>query len=245
MTHVIINDIDGETSHTVFFGVLAEAVDSHPSVRELIAQAIVDGSALGSVDRDGEHYQVRVITQDIDADLYDYDSAEFIRKATPAELAASVRAMITDGGRGVISVDGRGCYVCDGDNELAKDRDEDETDAQQLIAEYPSAVDLMTILDNSAYPSEQDWNLGQSTWTLDDGSKIRICGNDVEAIADEDKEEDQAAEQVFKGKNYKITSRGASFILDDMVNPNQEFDSFEELVASHPVCEESRTFFFG
>jgi hypothetical protein len=45
----------------------------------------------------------------------------------------------------------------------------------------------MTILDNSAYPSDQDWDLGQTIWTLDDGSKIRICGTDVEAIAGNDK----------------------------------------------------------
>jgi hypothetical protein len=64
---------------------------------------------------------------------------------------------------------------------------ENETEAQQLIAEYPNAADLMTILDNSAYPSDQDWDIGQTTWTLDDGSKIRICGNDVEAIAGNDK----------------------------------------------------------
>ena len=74
-------------------------------------KAIASVGGLSRIDRDGESYQVRVVTQDIDADLYDYDSAEFIRKATPAELAASVRAMITDGGRGVISVDGRGCYA--------------------------------------------------------------------------------------------------------------------------------------
>jgi hypothetical protein len=69
--------------------------------------------------------------------------------------------------------------------------DEDETEAQQLIAEHPNAAELMTILDNSAYPSDQDWDLGQTTWTLDDGSKIRICGNDVEAIADEGEDEDE------------------------------------------------------
>jgi hypothetical protein len=64
--------------------------------------------------------------------------------------------------------------------------DEDQTEAQQLIAEHPNAAELLTILDNSAYPSDQDWDLGQTTWTLDDGSKIRICGNDVEAIAGND-----------------------------------------------------------
>jgi hypothetical protein len=87
---------------------------------------------------------------------------------------------------------------------------------------------------------EEAIEAGKKSITVElDGESQKITWTVTES------DEDQVAEQVFKGKNYKITSRGAWFILDDMVNPNQEFDSFEELVASHPVCEESRTFFFG
>jgi len=45
------------------------------------------------------------------ASLHDYKTGEFIRFATLAELSASIEAGQSDGGRGVISVDGRSCYV--------------------------------------------------------------------------------------------------------------------------------------
>ena len=45
------------------------------------------------------------------ASLHDYKSGEFIRFATLPELSASIEAGESDGGRGVISVDGRLCYV--------------------------------------------------------------------------------------------------------------------------------------
>ena len=43
--------------------------------------------------------------------LYDYDTAEPVRAATPAELAESEAAARRDGGAGVIEVDGRSCYA--------------------------------------------------------------------------------------------------------------------------------------
>jgi len=43
--------------------------------------------------------------------LCDYDTAETIRPATAEESAASSEAAEADGGRGVIDVDGRRCYV--------------------------------------------------------------------------------------------------------------------------------------
>lgn len=46
-------------------------------------------------------------------DLYDYDTAELIREATPEEHEASKAAATLDNGRGVIVVDGRSCYVAD------------------------------------------------------------------------------------------------------------------------------------
>lgn len=51
---------------------------------------------------------------DMHVDLYDYQTGEWIRGATVAELRASVKAAKTDGGAGVILVDDQGerrCYV--------------------------------------------------------------------------------------------------------------------------------------
>lgn len=59
-----------------------------------------------------------------------------------------------------------------------------KSEARQMAGDHPSAADLMTILGASAYPSDQDWDRGQTTWTLDDDSKIQICGDDVEVIDD-------------------------------------------------------------
>lgn len=59
-----------------------------------------------------------------------------------------------------------------------------KSEARQMVDDHPSAADLMTILDQTAYPSDQDWEREETTWTLDDGSKIRVCGNDVEVIDD-------------------------------------------------------------
>jgi hypothetical protein len=44
-------------------------------------------------------------------DLVDYRTGETIRKASVAELRASRAAAATDGGAGVINVDGVSCYV--------------------------------------------------------------------------------------------------------------------------------------
>lgn len=44
-------------------------------------------------------------------DLMDYTTAETIRAATPQETQASREAAQRDGGAGVITVDGRRCYV--------------------------------------------------------------------------------------------------------------------------------------
>lgn len=43
--------------------------------------------------------------------LYDYQTGDAIRAATADELAASIAAAESDGGAGVILVDGRSCYV--------------------------------------------------------------------------------------------------------------------------------------
>lgn len=45
------------------------------------------------------------------ATLTNYETGEAIRPATAEELAASIEAAKTDGGAGVIEVDGVSCYV--------------------------------------------------------------------------------------------------------------------------------------
>lgn len=53
-------------------------------------------------------------------------------------------------------------------------------------------------------------------------------------------------ETTFSGKNYSIESNDeGQFVLVHPVSENETFDSFEELVEAHPVCEEAREFFFG
>lgn len=50
----------------------------------------------------------------------------------------------------------------------------------------------------------------------------------------------------FTGKNYSIeTSTDGQFVLIHPVSENETYDAFEELVDSHPICEEAREFFFG
>lgn len=51
------------------------------------------------------------MTSTSSATLHDYKTGEAIRPATAAELAASIEAAKTDGGAGVITVDGRSCYA--------------------------------------------------------------------------------------------------------------------------------------
>jgi hypothetical protein len=43
--------------------------------------------------------------------LHDYKSGDFIRRATPQESADSIEAAKSDKGAGVITVNGRSCYV--------------------------------------------------------------------------------------------------------------------------------------
>jgi hypothetical protein len=49
----------------------------------------------------------------------------------------------------------------------------------------------------------------------------------------------------FIGNNYSIEAQSnGDFLLVHPVSENETFGSFEELVEAHPVCEESREFFF-
>ena len=55
----------------------------------------------------------------------------------------------------------------------------------------------------------------------------------------------RTSERPFSGKNYSIEYVEDQFVLSHPVSEDETFDSFEELVESHPVCEEAREFFFG
>jgi hypothetical protein len=44
--------------------------------------------------------------------LFDYETGEYLRPATPEELHESIEAAKHDGGAGVITVDGRRSYAC-------------------------------------------------------------------------------------------------------------------------------------
>ena len=49
--------------------------------------------------------------------------------------------------------------------------------------------------------------------------------------------------ETFTAKNYSIELVNNQFVLVHPVSEDETFDSFEELVESHPVCEEARAFF--
>jgi hypothetical protein len=68
--------------------------------------AIFGGDVEGSEDWD-------IVEADEYGYLMDYNTAEAIRPATDAEQLASIDAATRDGGAGVITVDGRRCYVQD------------------------------------------------------------------------------------------------------------------------------------
>jgi hypothetical protein len=55
----------------------------------------------------------RVPQERMMADLHNYNTGEYIREATDEECEASVKAAESDGGAGVIVVDGVSCYVED------------------------------------------------------------------------------------------------------------------------------------
>ena len=52
----------------------------------------------------------------MNATLHNYATGDIIRTATDEELAASREAAQTDGGAGVIEVDGVSCYVLSDDD---------------------------------------------------------------------------------------------------------------------------------
>ena len=52
------------------------------------------------------------------------------------------------------------------------------------------------------------------------------------------------SETTFDGTNYSVELNDqGQFVLVHPVSENETFDSFNEMVESHPVCEEAREFF--
>jgi hypothetical protein len=41
---------------------------------------------------------------------------------------------------------------------------------------------IMNALDERELDKDQDWEAETTTWTFPDGSKIKVCGNEVELI---------------------------------------------------------------
>lgn len=48
----------------------------------------------------------------------------------------------------------------------------------------------------------------------------------------------------FSGKNYSIEAVDDQLVISHPQG-TETFDTFQELVESHPICEEAREFFFG
>lgn len=75
------------------------------------AEAIRDAINAGG---DGEEDETAYSATPEHGTLYDYQSGEEIRAATSQELNDSREQAESDGGAGVIDVDGRSCYVVEG-----------------------------------------------------------------------------------------------------------------------------------
>jgi len=60
------------------------------------------------------------------------------------------------------------------------------TDAERFLSEpnrFRETHHIMNALDARELEKEQDWEAETTTWTFPDGSKIQVCGNDVDIVA--------------------------------------------------------------
>ena len=53
----------------------------------------------------------------------------------------------------------------------------------RLLCESMTTDQLMTALDNAGFKSNQDWDVGTTTWTIFDDLRVQVEGNDVEVQA--------------------------------------------------------------
>lgn len=71
-----------------------------------------------------------------------------------------------------------------------------------------------------------------------------ITDEGMESILDGMCEAEADIEEIeFRGEGYTVTLTDGQFILDDHVNPDKTYDTLDELVADHPVCEPAVAFF--
>jgi len=57
-----------------------------------------------------------------------------------------------------------------------------ESDGRAIADRFSDTSELMEHLDANVYPSDQDWDAGETRWTMDDGSIVVVSGNDVEIV---------------------------------------------------------------
>lgn len=58
------------------------------------------------------------------------------------------------------------------------------TDAESFVGANGTAGTLMESLSNCGIAAtDQDWGTGSTTWTLPDGSRIRITGTEIETLS--------------------------------------------------------------
>lgn len=84
------------------------------------------------------------------ANLRHYGTGEVIREATLEEMARSIEAAETDGGAGVIDVDGASCYV---DEDRVEAGEGEDYDRGRMLRRASSGDVLI------------GWDTGVQTWT--------------------------------------------------------------------------------
>jgi len=52
----------------------------------------------------------------------------------------------------------------------------------ERLAEYKAAMAMELAEDELDAAADQDWEAGSTIWTFRDGSRMRVCGTEVEAL---------------------------------------------------------------
>lgn len=105
------------TPRTAGLQYLAECMGSDTSYHEarIMQRLLVDagwaGTAIADIPEAAWNELLGQAINAIPANLHDYQTGQYLRPATAEELAASIAAAETDGGAGVIEVDGRTVYA--------------------------------------------------------------------------------------------------------------------------------------
>jgi len=96
----------------------AEAFESVDAFQNMIAAVSLDGEPADIRESDAslDWYDCKtgeLVLRHVEPSLHDYATGDYIREATAAELDESLEAECSDGGAGVIEIDGRAVYVED------------------------------------------------------------------------------------------------------------------------------------